>query len=688
MKSPGKKEQIIDGDFYSAFLPNIEFIDIEQLHVDKNNPNNMSDKKYYSLRRSIEYFQFMYPIVVDSDYLIADGEHRLYAAKELGMKKVPVIRLSLKDADRRILRQVLNKIRGEHDFDLDCLEYEKIIQAGQDEALKELIDLSEFEKKRYLVNAEVEMENGDYNSQKPLLKYTKCPNCSYEFNPSNFMAPSPVKIQEPETDTNVFSLGRDEPLEKQNKISMNLSLTTRQSKVSNETIAVAQAFGVGIDETIRTRIFEDFEICYNDRDLIYVTGDSGSGKSSFLRLLSNHELSRERKVMRFSQVKPCNDEILVEGMGSSVEENMRFLGLVGLSEASIMVRRFDELSEGQKYRYKLAKMIREPADAYIVDEFASTLDRITAKVLAFNVQKWARKMGKMVAIATPHQDLVTDFNPNILVYKGFGETAQIHYFDAEETEASIMGQISLQKAIFEDYIELGQFHYINDKPSFFTSLYKLVFQQKIIGIIVYSSPFLRISLRNRALPRYRSANPQTVNRDIVRISRVIIHPKFRGIGLGKKLVKETIPLTKAKVVEVVAAMGIYNPFFEKAGMTYVGNLPIPREGRRLIKTIKELGGVPALMHSQIERIKFIEGLSTGEKNRLTDALIKSYESHQRQFGRGINEAKRMFREFAHFGLETLLKNMIPVERAYLYWINPERSSSEYMTILRNKPGDT
>jgi len=252
VKSLRKKEQLIDGDFYSVFFPNIEFIDIEQLQVDKNNPNNMSDKKYYSLRRSIEYFEFMYPIVVDSDYLIADGEHRLYAARELGMKKVPVIRLSIKDADRRILRQVLNKIRGEHDFDLDCLEYEKIIQAGQDEALKELIDLSEFEKERYLVNAEVEMENGDYNSQKLLLKYTKCPNCSYEFNPSNFMAPSPMKLQEPETDTNVFSLGRDEPLEKQNKISMNLSLTTRQSKVSNETIAVAQAFGVGIDETIRT----------------------------------------------------------------------------------------------------------------------------------------------------------------------------------------------------------------------------------------------------------------------------------------------------------------------------------------------------------------------------------------------------------------------------------------------------
>jgi ABC-type ATPase with predicted acetyltransferase domain len=52
-------------------------------------------------------------------------------------------------------------------------------------------------------------------------------------------------------------------------------------------------------------------------------------------------------------------------------------------------------------------------------------------------------------------------------------------------------------------------------------------------------------------------------------SRVIIHPKFRGIGLGEFLVKQTLALANAKVVEVLAVMARYNPFFERAGMIKV-----------------------------------------------------------------------------------------------------------------------
>jgi predicted GNAT family acetyltransferase len=60
-----------------------------------------------------------------------------------------------------------------------------------------------------------------------------------------------------------------------------------------------------------------------------------------------------------------------------------------------------------------------------------------------------------------------------------------------------------------------------------------------------------------------------INDEIARISRVVIHPKFRGIGLGEFLVKETLPKVEAKVVEVLAVMARYNPFFERAGMLRV-----------------------------------------------------------------------------------------------------------------------
>lgn len=48
-----------------------------------------------------------------------------------------------------------------------------------------------------------------------------------------------------------------------------------------------------------------------------------------------------------------------------------------------------------------------------------------------------------------------------------------------------------------------------------------------------------------------------INEEIARISRMIIHPKFRGIGLGAFLVQETMPRVNVKVIEVLAVMAKY-----------------------------------------------------------------------------------------------------------------------------------
>ncbi len=69
------------------------------------------------------------------------------------------------------------------------------------------------------------------------------------------------------------------------------------------------------------------------------------------------------------------------------------------------------------------------------------------------------------------------------------------------------------------------------------------------------------------------------NTAAARIARVVIHPDYRGDGLGVLAVKATIewvrerrvPEMKRKkhLIEVIAQMARYNPFFEKAGFVYV-----------------------------------------------------------------------------------------------------------------------
>lgn len=147
----GSKETIeVMRKLYQISIPQTEIVPLGQLKTDQNNPNRMTKQQLERLLESIKRWGFIVPVVTNQDLLIADGEQRLTVAKMLGMTEVPVIRLPVEDVDRRLLRQVLNKLKGEHELVADALEFEKIIQAGHEQDLKYLIDLSDSQLERYL----------------------------------------------------------------------------------------------------------------------------------------------------------------------------------------------------------------------------------------------------------------------------------------------------------------------------------------------------------------------------------------------------------------------------------------------------------------------------------------------------------------------------------------------------------
>jgi len=66
-----------------------EVVAIDKLKTDGDNPNVMTKKQKEALRKNIEKFGFIIPIITNKDYLIADGEQRYEIAKEMGLKEVP-----------------------------------------------------------------------------------------------------------------------------------------------------------------------------------------------------------------------------------------------------------------------------------------------------------------------------------------------------------------------------------------------------------------------------------------------------------------------------------------------------------------------------------------------------------------------------------------------------------------------
>jgi ParB-like chromosome segregation protein Spo0J len=121
-------------------IPMSERVKISDLKFDQDNPNRMSLAQLDRLKASIKRWGDIVPVVTNSELLVADGQQRVTAMKELGMTECSVIRLPIKDVDRRLLRQVLNKLRGKHNKELDSAEYLRIFEQGEKEDLKALLE--------------------------------------------------------------------------------------------------------------------------------------------------------------------------------------------------------------------------------------------------------------------------------------------------------------------------------------------------------------------------------------------------------------------------------------------------------------------------------------------------------------------------------------------------------------------
>jgi hypothetical protein len=130
-----KKTTISVPDVYAPLIE-----DIRLLKSDQNNPNRMTIKQQEETWHSLEKYGWTYPIITNKDGVFADGEQRAEVCKGHGEFFAPVLRLPVSDIDRRMLRQILNKLKGKHSKELDGAEYMRIIEAGEKDCLKALLE--------------------------------------------------------------------------------------------------------------------------------------------------------------------------------------------------------------------------------------------------------------------------------------------------------------------------------------------------------------------------------------------------------------------------------------------------------------------------------------------------------------------------------------------------------------------
>lgn len=214
---------------------------------------------------------------------------------------------------------------------------------------------------------------------------------------------------------------------------IDVRFTTRVER-DDRVLEVAEAFGIGLEDK-EFVVFDNLSLDVRDGDVVYITGQSGGGKSVLLRELERQMAERGKSTINLDKIA-FQDKPLISQIGKDMHEAIRFLAAAGINDAYLYVRKPSELSDGQRYRFRLAKAIETGAQVWVADEFLAVLDRDSARVIAYSIQKTARRAGATVIVATTHTDMVDDLRPDLRIEKRYREKLHVDSYDRSEDRAA------------------------------------------------------------------------------------------------------------------------------------------------------------------------------------------------------------------------------------------------------------
>jgi hypothetical protein len=137
----------------------VEYVSPSELKPNQYNPNRQTEDEFEMLKASMREDGFTQPILCMADGTIIDGEHRWTAAQELGYERVPVVKVSMTEAQRRIATMRHNRARGQDDTSQVAALMLDLEKLGALDWAQEALRLSDEEMRRLVAMADTVAED-------------------------------------------------------------------------------------------------------------------------------------------------------------------------------------------------------------------------------------------------------------------------------------------------------------------------------------------------------------------------------------------------------------------------------------------------------------------------------------------------------------------------------------------------
>lgn len=205
----------------------------------------------------------------------------------------------------------------------------------------------------------------------------------------------------------------------------------------------------------------------------------------------------------------------------SAKEITEILSKVGFASPPDWLKPFHVLSNGQKMRAELARLILEADKPFIYDEFTSVVDRQVACIGSAAIQKFVRKTDKQFVAVSCHYDIAEWLEPDWIY-----DVNKMEFTRGSLRRPKI--EVGIRKAEQHEWRLFMDYHYLSHAHN--NSALKYIAE-------INGEPVAWCSLLHFPHPKLKNMK---------RIHRIVVKPDYQGIGVGGRVMTEIANKYKEK----------------------------------------------------------------------------------------------------------------------------------------------
>lgn len=237
-----------------------------------------------------------------------------------------------------------------------------------------------------------------------------------------------------------------------------------------------------------------------------IVGPSGAGKSTIAQKMFNQELHNSE------DMKWASNQAVIDNFPSTmpIKDITEILSSVGFSSPPAWLRPYNALSNGEKFRVEMARVLCENEGLAVVDEFTSVIDRTVAQIGSSAIAKTVRKRKQKFVAVSCHYDIEEWLQPDWVYQPHLGT------FVWRSVQPRPQINLEIIYAKYETWNTFARHHYLSAELNKSAQIYIGVINDQP-AVLLAVLPLINANVRNAR-----------------RISRIVVLPDFQGIGLATK----------------------------------------------------------------------------------------------------------------------------------------------------------